>query len=91
MNSDKRRPFEDGGIARIAQHDFEDDADDAEAERVEPGIAAGEQRQRRAHRAEVRAEIDDVGDQQQRDHVHSTGADNGGAGCGRCPGRSPAR
>src|SRR6218665_1666033 len=41
----ERRPFEDRGIARIAEPDLEDDAENAEQQGVERGIAAGEQRQ----------------------------------------------
>ena len=62
------RPFEDRGIAWIAESHLEDDAEDAEQQGVEPGIAAGQQRQRRAHGAEIGAEVDDVRHQQERYH-----------------------
>ena len=59
------RPFEHGGIARVAHECFEQDADDAEQHGVEALGPADQQAQRRAHGAEVCAEIDHIGDEQQ--------------------------
>ena len=70
----ERRPFEDCGVARIAKADFEDDAEDPEQQGIESGLASGEQGQRRTHRAEIGAEIDDIGDEQQRYHRPEQGA-----------------
>ena len=69
----KRGPFEDAGIAIIADQHFKQDADNPEDDRVEQHWTRDQQRQRRPHRAKVCAQIDDIGDQQQQHHAPQQG------------------
>jgi hypothetical protein len=62
----QRRPFEHRGVACVADKCFEQDTSDAEEDGIKVLGATGQQAQRRAHGAEVRAEINDIGDDEQK-------------------------
>ena len=55
---------------RVLHEDLHDDADDAEDHDVKMGRTRDEQCDRLAHRAQVGAEVDHVGDEEQ-DHDHA--------------------
>ena len=61
----ERQPFENRGITAVRQRAFERRAEDAEAEDIDELRSAAKQRRRVAHRAEVRSDVDSVGDEQQ--------------------------
>lgn len=61
----KRGEFEDGSIALIVEEDFEQQGHGTEQQGVENWVAPGQELQRRAHRAQVGAKVDHVGDEQQ--------------------------
>ena len=65
----QRQPFENGGVARIAEKNLRNDRDDRDADHPDLHLAADEKRCRIAHRRDIRAEIDHIGDQQ-RQHEH---------------------
>ena len=60
-------PFQDGDIALVAGEHLEQHAADREADGIEADRAADQQLQRRGHRAEIGAEIDDIRHEQQPD------------------------
>ena len=62
----ERRELQDRGILAIVEEDLEQHADQSKAERIGDELAANEHLHHGAHRAEVGAKIDDIGDQQQR-------------------------
>ena len=63
----ERRELQDSGILAVVEEDLEQHAKQAEAERVGDNFAAQEHLHDGAHRAQVGAEIDDVGEEQERD------------------------
>ena len=70
----KGRPLQDRRIALIVQRDLDRDAHDPEQQGVERRAAADQKLEGRAHGAEVRTEVDDIGDQQQQDDSPEQGA-----------------
>ena len=64
----KRGPFKHALVLLIAQHHFERDADQPDGDGEGQHWPRHDQRHHRAHRAQVCAQIDDVGDQQQHHH-----------------------
>ena len=63
------RPAEVSGVAPVCQEDLEPGAEGAECHDIDETRAADQQAQRIGHRAEIGAEIDGVGDEQQRDQA----------------------
>ena len=57
-------PLQNRDVARVAHEDFEQDREDSEKRHIQKDGAADEQLERRAHRAEIGAEIDRVGGHQ---------------------------
>ena len=64
----QRGPLEDAGVARVAHPHLEHDAGQPEQRGEQQHRPGHDQSQNRAHRAEVGAEVDHVGDQQQHHH-----------------------
>ena len=63
----QRQPLQDRDVAGIAGEDLQEHGDQAEGGHVEQLVAADQQPQARAHGAQVRADVDDVGHHQQSD------------------------
>jgi hypothetical protein len=63
----KREPAQHRGVARVAHEHFEEHRHDREADDANDGRRRDEQSHRRRHRAEIGANVDRVGDQQQSD------------------------
>jgi hypothetical protein len=60
-------PFQDGDVACVAGEDLQPGRERTEQHDVDQGGAADQQLQRRAHRAEIGAQVDQIGGQQQQD------------------------
>ena len=88
----EREPAQHGDIARVAHKDFHEARSRRERRDIEPLRAWQNQSERGAHRAEVCAEVDDIGDDEQaHQRIEETTANNRAACWRRGPCPSPAR
>ena len=63
----ERQPAQHGDIARVAHEHFQEHNENGERRDIEPLRAGQNELQRRAHRSQVGADVDDIGEDEQAD------------------------